>query len=753
MFFSQEFPRHFFDSEASKLEMIQKWGLVWHVPFIGFLLLGSLFLGITGQARGQPTVYAARSPSDGLAELVRYSADGSIREHLLTGGATNPGDVEVDTDSGVLFWSNGNGRISRSGIDGSEPTPVLTNLSNPRDLALTSSKVYWTNAIGDQILRANRDGSGKEIVLETSADGIAADPTSGLIYYGDGSEIRRSNVDGTGDQTLISGQGSIAGVVLAPSNGKIYWVDSGNSVIKRANVDGSDVQTLVSSGLNGLEDISLEESEGKMYWIEDDDGTINRANLDGTSSEVVTNVSEVNAVLGLGLSPTTGQVLWANWGSDLIKEASATGGEPSVVVYSFPEIQGVVTSSSMDRLYWTARTGSGNLIGASDPPIYRSTIRGNQVTKLGFSAGDLAVDPGGKLYWVNGSGELRRANVDGSGAEDLLTSLDNPTDVALDLQNDKVYWVDQGTEKIQRANLDGSGVEDVLSFTSSSSPFGLSVEPSAGYLYWADFGDSSIRRASLDGSGESVIINELGVDVEIYADGGKIYWTNFNTSALKRANTDGSNKESVRSGVGSASLALDSSQPLPVELASFVGRQAGSHGVQLRWVTVSETGNAGFKVQHRRPDDSSWGRLAFIESKAPGGTTQKKQTYRFEANDLRVGAHKFRVLQLDLDGTTHVHNPVVVRLQAREDFRVRGPSPNPIGDRGTLSFTSKAEENVEITLYNVIGQKVRTVYQNTSPPNESQTVRLDASDLSSGTYFLRIEAGNTMHARRAVVVR
>ena len=68
------------------------------------------------------------------------------------------------------------------------------------------------------------------------------------------------------------------------------------------------------------------------------------------------------------------------------------------------------------------------------------------------------------MYWTDrGTAKIQRANLDGSGVEDLVTSgLDNPEGLALDLGAGKMYWTDPVTAKIQRANLDGSGVEDLV---------------------------------------------------------------------------------------------------------------------------------------------------------------------------------------------------------------------------------------------------------------------------------------------------
>ena len=66
--------------------------------------------------------------------------------------------------------------------------------------------------------------------------------------------------------------------------------------------------------------------------------------------------------------------------------------------------------------------------------------------------------------------------------EDLVGSgLDLPGGLALDLRGGKMYWTDRGTAKIQRANLDGSGVEELLtSAVGLENPSGLALAPEAG---------------------------------------------------------------------------------------------------------------------------------------------------------------------------------------------------------------------------------------------------------------------------------
>ena len=80
-----------------------------------------------------------------------------------------------------------------------------------------------------------------------------------------------------------------------------------------------------------------------------------------------------------------------------------------------------------------------------------------------------------KIYWTDqGTRRIRRAELDGTEVEDLVTGLGNPVGLAMDVGEGKIYWTDASEDKIQRANLDGSEVEDLVT-EGLSHPTGLAA--------------------------------------------------------------------------------------------------------------------------------------------------------------------------------------------------------------------------------------------------------------------------------------
>jgi len=201
---------------------------------------------------------------------------------------------------------------------------------------------------------------------------------------------------------------------------------------------------------------------------------------------------------------------------------------------------------------------------------------------------------------------------------------------------------------------------------------------------------------------------------------------------------------------GNTSEFMTTAEPLPVELASFEATQSGDRRVTLSWSTASEQNNAGFRVQHQGPSSSSWSKVGFVDG---SGTTTNAQSYRFSADDLSLGTHRFRLKQVDLDGSTHLHDPVTVDLEMTKALRLSAPAPNPVQGTATASFAVKEQSQTSVSLYNVLGEKVATLYQGTPTAGEAQSLRIPTSNLASGVYFLRLQADGQSRTQRLTVVR
>ncbi len=196
---------------------------------------------------------------------------------------------------------------------------------------------------------------------------------------------------------------------------------------------------------------------------------------------------------------------------------------------------------------------------------------------------------------------------------------------------------------------------------------------------------------------------------------------------------------------------------IPVELAGLEATRTGE-GVQLRWQTASETGNAGFYVQRKQVQGTrggaQWQDLGFVESKAGGGTTSEPTRYRFRDADLPYAADSlvYRLRQVDTDGTAEITGRAVVQLGAPERLALEPPVPNPASRRATLRFGVPAATEVTVAVYDLLGRQVATPLRGRLEAGRHETP-LPAASLAPGVYFVRLQAEGTARTQKLTVVR
>jgi hypothetical protein len=178
-------------------------------------------------------------------------------------------------------------------------------------------------------------------------------------------------------------------------------------------------------------------------------------------------------------------------------------------------------------------------------------------------------------------------------------------------------------------------------------------------------------------------------------------------------------------------------------------------GIELRWRTAFATPGDTFVVEHRRENgengkgNASWKTLEQLTEEGGDDRTQ----YRYVATDLVPGEHRFRLKRVRASGETTHTESLTVQRSMETAVRMTPPSPNPVQNQATFAFAVREAQRVTITVYDVLGREVRTVYRGTPPAGENQTVRLQGRDLSSGIYFVRLVAGDHVKTRRFTVVR
>jgi hypothetical protein len=173
----------------------------------------------------------------------------------------------------------------------------------------------------------------------------------------------------------------------------------------------------------------------------------------------------------------------------------------------------------------------------------------------------------------------------------------------------------------------------------------------------------------------------------------------------------------------------------------------------LRWRTLNETRNAGFAVQHRAPGARAYTPVDFVASKAVGGTTTATTDYRATVNALSAGMHRFRLQQVDLDGRVGRTDSVRVQVDGPRGLQLAISGPNPVTEATAVTFSVPRSTAATVTLYDILGKRVRTLYRGTPKARMPRRLRLRTAGLPSGTYFLRLAADGRTQMQKLTVLR
>lgn len=87
-----------------------------------------------------------------------------------------------------------------------------------------------------------------------------------------------------------------------------------------------------------------------------------------------------------------------------------------------------------------------------------------------------------------------------------------------------------------------------------------------------------------------------------------------------------------------------------------------------------------------------------------------------------------------------------------QSFTLNSNFPNPFNSSTTISYSISKSSDVSLKLYDINGRDVNTLVNFHQNPG-TYTVKIDGSKLASGTYFVRLQAGEFSQTRKVVLLR
>jgi len=186
---------------------------------------------------------------------------------------------------------------------------------------------------------------------------------------------------------------------------------------------------------------------------------------------------------------------------------------------------------------------------------------------------------------------------------------------------------------------------------------------------------------------------------------------------------------------------------VPVELTAFTAVSQGSN-VILNWSTATELNNFGFEVQ-RSILGNEFATIGFVNG---NGTTTEAKTYKFVDANLSAGSYTYRLKQIDFNGTFVYSDEVNAEVTSPVQFELAQNYPNPFNPSTTIKFSIPQSSNVTLKIFNTLGQEVKTLL-NQNMESGVHTINFDASELNSGIYFYRLDAGQFSQVRKMTLIK
>lgn len=181
--------------------------------------------------------------------------------------------------------------------------------------------------------------------------------------------------------------------------------------------------------------------------------------------------------------------------------------------------------------------------------------------------------------------------------------------------------------------------------------------------------------------------------------------------------------------------------PLPVTLKSFEAIQKPGK-ITLVWNTILELDNDGYEIE-RRIGGGAYQKIAFVDSKAPGGNGA---AYEYSFDDVSVlpkAVTYYRLKQVDLNGRVAYSEIRSVRTGSAAILLSVYPNPS----RGTTNVAIPAGiGTIDVSLTDFTGRSLQQW-------NGINTSSLQLKDLGAGMYMLRVSiraTGETITERIAV---
>ncbi|CAL8404823.1 unnamed protein product [Boreogadus saida] len=286
---------------------------------LAFNKCGRMNGGCTHLCLPRPNSTSCACPTGVLLKGDGRSCDDSPETYLLFSNRVSVRRISLDTDDHT---------------DVHVPVPELHNVIS-LDYDSVDGKLYYTDVTLDVIRRSNLDGTGMETVISQglkTTDGLAVDWVARNMYWTDTGRntIEVARLDGTCRKVLVNNSlDEPRAIAVFPSKGYLFWTDWGHvAKIERSHLDGSDRKVLINTDLGWPNGLTLDYDTRRIFWVDAHLDRIESSDLNGKLRQIL--VSPVSHPFAL--TQQDRWIYWTDWQTKSIQRVDKHAGRSKETV-------------------------------------------------------------------------------------------------------------------------------------------------------------------------------------------------------------------------------------------------------------------------------------------------------------------------------------------------------------------------------------------------------------------------------------
>lgn len=422
--------------------------------------------------------------------------------------------------------------------------------------------------------------------------------------------------------------------------------------------------------------------------------TIQNGAIFSTSGNAIITLQDINLIIDGSVSQQAGDGFWVFTGSG-DNSISGSGGP------------------FFDKLA-IAKTGAAKVILSEDLNIIGSIEFNSGMIDLNGS--HIFLQAGAML---NGESEFSRIKSDNGGYVETISVLNAPVAVNPGNMGAIISSAQNlGNTVIRRGHVSqtngGGAGNSILRYYDILPDNNMALNATLRFNY---------LDAELNGLDESVLTLWKSID--------QIHWSNIGLTAR-----DATANYVELSGIADFSRWTLSSlnNPLPIRLISFAV-ECFDGSARIRWATAQEENSSRFDVEKSK-DGRQWHTIGHL---AAAGNSNDERNYRYTDSSAGSGTAFYRVVELDLDGssTYSIVAAASCGVTADDAFKIY---PNPVKDLLWISLNGPGPSDVKIEIYGAGGARLHS--QMTKLSGGNNMVSVDMENMVPGLYFIQLTWDN-----------